>query len=222
MNDETCAFDGCGRPVSAKGLCFTHYQQQRLGHELRPITGRGGKNRVLGLCDFADCGRNATIRGLCTAHARQRARGHELRPIQKKKPDAPCAFGGCGRLARTRGWCEAHYSQHRKGKALTPISVATYRYRSAEGYIRLYDPTHPNSGKNGMVLEHVKAMSDHLGRMLWPDENVHHKNGKRDDNRLSNLELWSTRQPKGQRVEDKVEFAVEMLRRYRPDLLKGA
>lgn len=91
-----------------------------------------------------------------------------------------------------------------------------YRY-AHQGYVLLYLPEHPNAGKNGMVLEHVKVMSDHLGRPLWTDENVHHKNGKRDDNRLSNLELWSTRQPKGQRVEDKLAFAKEMILRYDPE-----
>ena len=39
------------------------------------------------------------------------------------------------------------------------------------------------------------------------------------DYRLANLELWSSAQPSGQRVEDKVEFALEMLRLYAPDLL---
>lgn len=121
-----------------------------------------------------------------------------------------------------KGLCEAHYAQKRRGQQLAPIYVPTYRYNHPSGYVLIFEPEHPSAQKNGMVLEHVKVMSDALGRPLWPDENVHHKNGKRNDNRLDNLELWSTRQPKGQRVEDKVEFAIEMLRRYRPDLIRGA
>lgn len=36
----------------------------------------------------------------------------------------------------------------------------------------------------------------------------------RDDNRLRNLELWSTSQPSGQRVVDKIEFCIEFLHRH--------
>jgi hypothetical protein len=53
-----------------------------------------------------------------------------------------------------------------------------------------------------------------LGRPLYSDENVHHKNGVRDDNRIENLELWSTLQPAGQRVTDKLQWAFEFAGRY--------
>ena len=39
-------------------------------------------------------------------------------------------------------------------------------------------------------------------------------NGVRDDNRPENLELWSKAQPAGQRVEDKITWAIELLERY--------
>lgn len=64
------------------------------------------------------------------------------------------------------------------------------------------------------VLEHRFVMERHIGRLLRPEETVHHVNGNKADNRLENLELWSSVHLKGQRVCDLVLFARGILELY--------
>ena len=79
---------------------------------------------------------------------------------------------------------------------------------------------HPNASPTGWIAEHRYFMSEHIGRPLADKENVHHKNGNRLDNRIENLELWNVSQPAGQRPEDKVKYAKEILKLYAPEYLK--
>lgn len=69
-------------------------------------------------------------------------------------------------------------------------------------------------GRAVRQLQHRVVMAEIVGRPLLPNETVHHKNGVRDDNRPKNLELWASTQPKGQRVEDLVEWANEIIVLY--------
>lgn len=73
---------------------------------------------------------------------------------------------------------------------------------------------HPRADGRNCVLEHILVMEQMLGRNLVKGENVHHRNGVRDDNRQENLELWVVTQPCGQRPEDLVAWANEILHRY--------
>lgn len=79
-------------------------------------------------------------------------------------------------------------------------------------------PLHPAATKAGYVVEHRLVMEAQLGRLLHPDENIHHKNGVKADNQPENLELWVTKQPKGQRPADLVEWAREILDRYEAEV----
>ncbi|MGW5267218.1 HNH endonuclease [Rhodococcus sp. NPDC003994] len=66
------------------------------------------------------------------------------------------------------------------------------------------------------MLEHILVMEEKLGRLLYPDERVHHINTIRHDNRPENLELWSGGHPTGGRVEDLLAWAHNIIERYEP------
>jgi hypothetical protein len=103
---------------------------------------------------------------------------------------------------------------------LTPLNLRKGWYKASNGYVYIWDPEHPNADKRGYVAEHTKVMAEVLGRPLFPEEEVHHRNRQRDDNRPENLELWARgRQPPGARVSDLVEEAVRILRLYAPEKL---
>lgn len=96
-----------------------------------------------------------------------------------------------------------------------PTSWNAVEKTTQNGYVFLRLPDHPRANPyTGRVREHIVVMEQVLGRSLLPDEEVHHKNARRDDNRPSNLELWSRSHPAGARVTDLVTWARELLDTY--------
>lgn len=85
------------------------------------------------------------------------------------------------------------------------------RFKHASGYIEIWTDE-PESRR---ILEHRYVMEQHLNRPLRSGENVHHINGVKSDNRLENLELWTSRQqPSGQRVKELLAWARELIEEY--------
>ncbi len=58
-------------------------------------------------------------------------------------------------------------------------------------YLYAVVPGHPRATSRNYVLHHRVVMENHLGRLLEPDEVVHHINHDKHDNRIENLEVMT-------------------------------
>lgn len=128
---------------------------------------------------------------------------------------------------------EVATNRHRKGHTAKGAESGNWRGgRSvdADGYVWIHVPDHPMA-HGGKYLEHRVVMERKIGRLLTTDEHVHHKNERRDDNRLSNLEILSSRDHaiehrlgtagKGRKLSDETKLLIASAHLGKPKASRG-
>lgn len=212
-NQQACAVEGCERQAKTRGWCLLHYGRWRATGDPLEVRTPEVIRKSPTPCLRRDCEKPSAAHGLCKTHYSRLLR---TGTAEARGGLDECTVDGCYRVHRSGGYCGMHLQRMKKygesGPAYSLVGDGQPRRKGNNGYIMM-------TVKGRRVSEHRYVMERHLGRPLRRDENVHHINGDKQDNRLENLELWTTAQPCGQRVEDKVKWAAELLQFYAPHLL---
>jgi hypothetical protein len=206
----TCTADGCSKTQKSSGYCQFHYMRWRRNGDAGVKSLLPRHVKPIG-CSVEGCDHKFFARGVCQKHYKKLAR--------VRKSDRSCTIEGCGRPHEARGYCGFHYGRL---KAHGDPLIATRAAHPIGGKVMLpsgYVLVRIGLGglqanNKGWALEHRHIVARRMGRRLLREENVHHIDGDKTNNDPSNLELWSSSQPSGQRIEDKVAWAREILATY--------
>lgn len=140
-------------------------------------------------------------------------------PHRRRSPEY-CTIEGCSGDHLAQGLCAKHYTRLRKygdpnhvgRRAKGEGTINRYGYRIVP--VPFGTPGSTQRKGYAVMVEHRYVMQTYLNRPLRSEENVHHRNGVRSDNRLENLELWTRSQPQGKRISDLMEWARWILETY--------
>lgn len=71
------------------------------------------------------------------------------------------------------------------------------------GYELVYAPDHPKAHKDGYVMKHTVIAERAIGRYLHDNEEVHHINHIRNDNRAENLVVMDSREHRSMHMRER-------------------
>ena len=91
---------------------------------------------------------------------------------------------------------------HSKGKKNPNWTGGELRHK---GYVYVYAPDHPRPTITRYVKRARLVMEKYIGRILESEEQIHHLNQIRDDDRIENLEIVSLSEHNSRHYPDKKE-----------------
>ena len=183
---KECRVEHCPRDVySRTGYCEMHYRRALRSGDPGPP----GPLCVRGVFIAPARDEPVDARDHCHGHYQRLDRHGEvdLSPLRKGK--SMCKVETCDRDAERRGYCQAHYKRVLKyghPQVAIPTREVDGKGHMSHGYRVINVPKklrYLSKGSTKMA-EHRFAMAKHLDRPLRSDEDVHHLNGVKTDNRL--------------------------------------
>lgn len=124
-----------------------------------------------------------------------KARGaHEY--IYTKKQRDTCKQLGLKRKGKkcSESAKEKISSKNRGRRKRDDYEFGGHEKKRRDGYICVFVPDHPYSNSEGYVMKHHLVMEKEIGRYIKPGEVIHHINHIRDDNRIENLKLMTSKE----------------------------
>ena len=234
-----CKLEECDVDLFCKGFCKIHYTRNRIhGDPLYTSRREKGSGTIESgfLYFYKKNHQNSYKNGKIPAHVYLMSEyigrpllsdemvihidrnklNNDISNLKLEKRKKICAVKKCVNSIHAKTLCKKHYTRMAKHGDVDKClkNEAGLGTVNEYGYRLLYTPNHPNANGSKRIFEHRFIMSEYLGRPLRDNENVHHKNGDRLDNRINNLELWAKSQTSGQRVGDLLSWAKEIISKY--------